>query len=180
MVPILVVRSALAVLAWLPQPAPMKARVATHEAVPAGSVYAKDVKFQLAVYHLSKPTRDPDGVVRDLLRTRFPYLHVLGETPSPPAVFIGHPTLAEYAPPDAEMLKLFGADVSPKDAQRLQHPALITVLGFGANRADALRVLRDAHTIMLELATATDGLIWDDETRQIFTPASWKSRRLDG
>jgi len=121
---------------------------------------------------------------RDLVRSKFPNIKLLAkatETAAVPAVFIAMLDLnpAEgIAPPSTESLKYFGRGVSREQAEAIQKSKVATVVTFSYGAADALATVRTANELMKEFATRSGGLIWDDETRELFTPAALAEKRM--
>nr|WP_295770663.1 DUF2314 domain-containing protein [Rhodoferax sp.] len=83
-----------------------------------------------------------------------------------------------YKPPSLESLKYFGRGLSVAQAQALQTSAQVLTLVFAYPARDALPNLLRANNLVLRMATETRGLIWDDETREIFTPEYWQQNRV--
>ena len=52
------------------------------------------------------------------------------------------------------------------------------ILDFGHASKHVWGALKSANEIVEALARQTDGLIWDEETREIFTPDEWRKRRV--
>jgi uncharacterized protein YegJ (DUF2314 family) len=121
---------------------------------------------------------------QELVRSRFPSLKVLrnsDESAAGPAVFMAMLDLnpAEgLAPPSMEILKYFGRGVSREQAEAMQKSKVAAVVTFTYGPADAIDTARLANEVMSELATRTAGLIWDDETRELFAPAALAEKRM--
>lgn len=86
---------------------------------------------------------------------------------------------ADYAPPTVASLKYFGRGLTLAQAEGLQKTPQVLVLVFKVPTRDAMPGLRKANALAHRLATETDALLWDEETREMFSPAAWKSLRLD-
>lgn len=148
------------------EPAPVEAR-------------AETAAFQLALYYLPKATKPPRPAL-DALLPRFPSLRLAASKDDQAAtVRIAAIPLDEYRPPTVDSLKYSGRGLSDAQAKALQKCAEHLVLDFRYRPADGYAVLREAHELLLALATETGGLLWDEETRELFTPAAWKEWRLD-
>jgi uncharacterized protein YegJ (DUF2314 family) len=121
---------------------------------------------------------------QDLVRSKFPTLKVLTkseESVAAPSVFIAMLDMNSgdgYRTPSLETLKYFGRGVSREQAEAMQESKVATVLTFSYGAADAIATTRVANDVMKELATRTGGLIWDDETRELFTPAALAEKRM--
>lgn len=83
-----------------------------------------------------------------------------------------------YRPPSLDSLKYFGRGLSLAQAQALQTSPQVLTLVFAYPTREALPDLLKANSYALRLATETRALIWDEETREVFTPEYWKQHRL--
>lgn len=83
-----------------------------------------------------------------------------------------------YKPPSLDSLKYFGRGLSQAQAQALQTSPQVLTMVFAHPARDALPNLLKANAFALRLATETKGLIWDEETREIFTPEYWQQNRI--
>ena len=84
-----------------------------------------------------------------------------------------------YPPPDLDQLQYFGRDVSREQAQSLQQTGAALVLDFRYAKQHVGSGLRSATELTGAVARATGGLIWDETTREVFSPDAWQKRRLD-
>jgi uncharacterized protein YegJ (DUF2314 family) len=148
------------------EPAPVEAR-------------SENAAFQLALYYLPKATK-PARPALDALLPRYPALRLAASKDDTVAtVRIATIPLAEYRPPTVDSLKYSGRGLSEAQAEALQKCDEHLVLEFRYRPADGYAVLREAHELLLAVASETGGLLWDEETRELFTPEAWKERRLD-
>ena len=121
---------------------------------------------------------------QQLVRSKFPTLKVLtkpDEHVAGPAVFIAMLDVDPakgISPPSMELLKYFGRGVSREQAEAMQKSKVVAVVTFTYDAANALTLARQANEVMNEFATRTGGLVWDDETRELFTPAALVEKRL--
>src|SRR5262249_4088757 len=83
-----------------------------------------------------------------------------------------------YPPPSVESLRYEGRAISSPQAQALQKSKQVYRLEFAHPRQYVWSALRTANLLVEELARKTGGLIWDDETPEIFTPDAWHKARL--
>ena len=147
-------------------PAPVEAR-------------AEIAAFQLALYYVPKATKPPRPALEALL-PRFPSLRLATSKDDPEAsVRLATISLAEYPPPTVDSLKYSGRGLSEEQAEALQKCDEHLVLDFRYRPAAGYAVLREACELLLALATGTGGLLWDEETRELFSPEAWKEKRLD-
>jgi uncharacterized protein YegJ (DUF2314 family) len=88
--------------------------------------------------------------------------------------------IKDYAPPSLESLQYFGRGLSSEQAHALQNSDQAFILEFAHGRKDVWNGLRTANELIEELARRTEGLVWDEETREIYTPDAWRKRRNEG
>ncbi|MBI4979683.1 MAG: DUF2314 domain-containing protein [Spirochaetes bacterium] len=155
------------------------ARQPVHE----GPLIAQSIRFQFAVYYLPLPSRDPSTELTRVIREqRIPVLqtNTLPESPDRPlvhAVVISN-VKDTYAPPGMESLTHFGRGLSRSQAQALQKCEQAFVMDFGHPKMNVLDGLKAACVIAEAIARRTGGVIWDEETREVFTPDAWHERRM--
>ena len=142
------------------------------------------IQISYLLHFAPEPRGDVVKQGQDLVRSKFPALKVLtksDERVAAPSVFIAMLDVNSadgFAPPSLETLKYFGRGVSREQAEAMQKSKVATVLTFSYGAADAVATARVANDVMKELATRTGGLIWDDETRELFTPAALAEKRM--
>ncbi|MFT5189231.1 MAG: hypothetical protein ACI957_002260 [Verrucomicrobiales bacterium] len=84
----------------------------------------------------------------------------------------------EYTPPDAEYLKHKGFGVTETEGQRIQKTASVLLMDFFIVQPDGYDYLLAANQLAIAVAEATGGFIWDEETREMYSVAAWKVKRL--
>ena len=163
---------------------PALAAAAQQQAFAAGSPMKDTVVFQYAVYFLPAPAKDPKAV----LRAR---LHAMAAPPRlvemPPrslatpvmTAYLEREVAQRYAPPDLKSLKYSGRGLSRRQALALQESRQALIMTFGHTREHVWRALKDATAITEAIARETGGLIWDEETREVFTADEWRKRRIE-
>ncbi len=146
--------------------------------VRAGSVLAKGFAFELAVYHLPRPKTDPDEVLARSLRGRPIALRPkpVEGPPAQPVMWVVKPALSDYPPPAGEMLESVGEGLTDVQKRALGGSQSVTVLAFAGPGQSAAASYRHALALASDLAAATGGLVWDQETRQIFSREAWAGR----
>jgi uncharacterized protein YegJ (DUF2314 family) len=170
-----------------PEPAPARvteesqgAPVEVGKRVPAGSLLGEHFRFEAAIYHLPRPRTDPVAALKRLLAGGTIKLQAGAPAAGEEArVWIKQPPIAEYAPPSAESLEFFSRGLSPEDKKQLAASKAVTMLVFEGPARDALPTYKRALTVVHDLREATGGLMWDEETRQIFTADQWARRSED-
>jgi uncharacterized protein YegJ (DUF2314 family) len=142
--------------------------------------FTENAAFQLALYYLPRPTQPPLSALERLL-LRFPNLHLerKGEAAGKASVRIADFTVDKYAPPVVDSLRTCAHGLTKEQEESLQKTEEVFVLDFRYRPAEGFAVLHEAYELLLALARETGGLLWDEETREVFTPEAWQERRLD-
>ncbi|HEY2352731.1 MAG TPA: DUF2314 domain-containing protein [Candidatus Acidoferrum sp.] len=144
---------------------------------------ANSVKFEYAVYLLPKSAKDPEAVFRKLIAKNFSQLKIVEEISTNPAEALvsGHfqrNVAKEYAPPGLESLRHAGHGLTPAQEHALQKTTEAFILQFAYPRELVWTALRNADLLVEGVARHTGGLVWDEATREVFTPDAWHERRL--
>lgn len=149
---------------------------------PAGDLRGSECRFAFAVYHDPLPRKPPEEVVA-ALAPKFPGLHRTDDpskTAERPIFKLVQADTTELPPPAPEDLKYFGRGLSAADVEKLQKSGRVTAFFFMGKPAEASGALRQGHDFVAEFAAETGGWLWDAETRECFTAASWASRGESG
>jgi uncharacterized protein YegJ (DUF2314 family) len=151
---------------------------------PAVPLLGNEAAFEFGVYFLPTPVIDPSGAVDDAARETPGFVVAQGEptgTEGRMRVFVAVvPDVAtSYAPPDGESLRLFGRGLTGAQADALSRSREALRLRFRIPRRSILPGVRAACTLVSAVARRTGGLVWDEETREVFAPDAWDERRLD-
>lgn len=83
-----------------------------------------------------------------------------------------------YAAPDLEGLSYFGRGLDDAQAEALQRTDNVLRLLFAYEKEHLWSGMRDVLRLTSALARRTGGLIWDEETREMFTPDFWDEHRI--
>lgn len=144
---------------------------------------ADEIDYQLAIYYLPKPQGDPLAKLTELLKSSpVPFEQVesiTGKVTTPHISAFLKTNLGNYAPADLDSLRYFGRGLAREQAEALQQSAAVLLVDFSYPREFVWTGLRASTNLMHELAIETGGLLWDEATRETFTPAAWQERRLD-
>lgn len=84
-----------------------------------------------------------------------------------------------YPVPDLDYLAYFGRGLDKQQADKIQQSNLAVIIDVAYPQQNMLNGLKSSSVSVFEFASNTHGLIWDSETRELFTPAAWKERRID-
>jgi uncharacterized protein YegJ (DUF2314 family) len=153
------------------------------ESVPAGSPFSENIYFQFAVYYLPKPAKDPYMVLRETLK-KYPKLKLVNEMQEAPrqmivSAFIEKDVKNKYTPPDERSIKFFGRGISKEQAEKLQKCEQVFILNFQHPAKYVWEGLKNANKITEAVALETGGVLWDEETREIFSRENWKKIRIE-
>jgi len=145
---------------------------------------ADPIRFEFAIYYLPKATKDPVAALRRLPAVLSKKVSVVdeirGSSPDPSVyVRLEKDARRSYPPPDLPSLKYFGRGLNTNQATALQASREVLILDFVHSTRVVWDALRTANDLVERIARDTDGLIWDNETREVFTPDAWDQRRLD-
>ena len=113
-----------------------------------------------------------------------PGLKLVSELPEQPQSMLVRAQLNEnvkdsYAPPTVRSLQYAGHGLSGTQAEALQNSTQAVILQFGHPQKDVWTGLRTAAELAGEIAAQTDGFVWDEDTREVFTPEAWRQRRIE-
>ena len=159
--------------------APVSEPSAPAQPVPAGSPLADQATIRFAIYHLPRPTVAARAELERLVKSAFRppiELAVDGAPKAPTHMLIGEPPIGELRPPDADSLRYFGRGLSPEQVTAVQASEHVIIVELVAERARMHPIHRTAMEVVLALARRTGGLIWDGDTRELYTPEAWKER----
>ena len=150
--------------------------------VPAGSLLAEKTSFVLAVFHPQKPQDDPAETVQAVLKKRKLSLRLeqaAGEETHPPAVVVRRTDTKTYPVPPEDLILYFGRGLSKDDVSRLNKSRHVTTLWILSPKDGFLEILKEAYLLAGDLADGYKGFIWDEETRECFTPRVFARRRIE-
>jgi uncharacterized protein YegJ (DUF2314 family) len=141
------------------------------------------IRIEYAVYFLPVHAKNPSLILQEALAKKYAGLKVVAEIPKEPQEMVVSAHLQkhvqkEYAPPDMESLQYFGRGLSQEQAQHLQKSKEVFVLQFSHPKESVWTGLRNANALVEEIARNTNGLVWDEETREVFSPDAWQEKRL--
>jgi uncharacterized protein YegJ (DUF2314 family) len=155
---------------------------------PAGEPMADSIHFTYSVYLLPGHSNGKQSITfsNQLLRTQYKALSLVKEIPEQAAhleksfisVHLEDNVQENYAPPTLESLRYRGEGLSPQQEGQLQKSHEAIILQFAYPKENVWDSLFAATHLAEDLARKTNGLILDEETRQVFTPEAWHTRRL--
>ena len=148
------------------------------ELAPAGELRAERAWIRFAIYAMPQGKRDLMSAANAIRKRDFPELKLAqrAEEVPPPSVLLVAPPIAEFAPPDSRFLQYFGRGLTPEQVQAVQRSPEAILMIFEAKRRELAAVHRSALKMAAKVAADTGGLIWDEDTRELFTPEAWSER----
>jgi len=146
---------------------------------------ADSISFQYAVYLVPRRSTqnvDPLDALADVLK-KFPGVKVVDEIPERSQAVLIHAYVEtnvkeKLLPPGIRSLRYFGRGLTPDQARDLQSSDRALILNFGHPKEYVWTGLRTANAIVDKLAEKTNGLAWDEETREVFSPEAWHEKRV--
>jgi uncharacterized protein YegJ (DUF2314 family) len=152
-------------------------------AFPSGSLMEDTIRFQYAVYMPGKHGRNPSSILREMLGKDFPRLRLVEKFPEKPSEMLVRARLEPHAretypPPSVELLQYSGEGLSAKQGQELQDYKEAYILDFSHPKEDVWEAMHSADQLIERIARETGGLVWDETTREVFTPDVWHAKRL--
>jgi uncharacterized protein YegJ (DUF2314 family) len=76
-------------------------------------------------------------------------------------------------------LRISGRGLNSDQGQALQRCKQAFILNFTHPKKDVWNALRSADEIVEEIARNSGGLVWDEETREVFSPETWHQKRVE-
>lgn len=142
------------------------------------------IHYEFGIYYPGKPSKNPiEAAQRRLAEGSYAFKVVkrVVDAAEGPSITLNLTTNAQkdYSPPDESMTQRFGRGLTREQAAALQQSTQALVLDFAQPTTGTMTNLKAALVLTEQIARDTNGLIWDDETREIFTPEAWHKRRLD-
>ena len=163
------------------QPATSAPAAPLPEAVPAGSPFVAESRVHLALYGLPGQGFAPEPVFAELLKQRLPELPRLDDEFLDAAgqrVEVFSPDIAEFPPPPPDALPYFSIGLEPAQMANLPSADKVFVCGWVLGSGPAGQAqLEQVMGLWGDLAAATGGVPWDDDSRQAFSVQSWQEQR---
>lgn len=153
------------------------------EGIPVGTLMSDSIRFQFAVYYLPEPTRKPATTLDKFLVINHSKLKQVTQLPEVPNDLLVSTHLLsdvqeKYAPPSMDALNRFGRGITRSQAEALQKSRQALTLDFAHPKTEVWKGLRTAYEIAEAIARETGGLLWDEQTREMFSPDEWHKRRI--
>jgi len=116
----------------------------------------------------------PNTLLKD-----YPALKLVEELPKEPTGMLVRAYWQQnFSPPTIEDLEYSGHGITPRQAQALQKSKEAFILQFAHPKDKVWIALRTADLLVEDIARKAGGLVWDEETQDLFSPDDWHKIRL--
>ncbi len=150
---------------------------------PSGQLAVEPAIFEYAIYIVEPLKESPQQLAVNILKNKYPNFKLLVEKPDPNnnsiRIRVNNKAQLEYRPPDIESLRYSGKGVTKDQTEKLQKTNTVIIIDFAIPLANRISGLYEASKFIADLSKATNGIIWDEETRECFGYSNWVSNRVD-
>lgn len=148
---------------------------------PKAQLHALELTYSVLLFHPVAPKGDVAAGARKLLAAKYPKLSA-SQVPGKlkPEVMVQPAADKDLEPIDEDSLRYFGRTLNAEERKQLLGARQATLLSFHVPFEQRNEALLEATRFAHELATEHGAILWDAETREYFSPRSWKEARLDG
>ena len=166
-----------------PVPVQSKAKASNMIPIRAGELMDDQIMFEFAIYYLPTPAKEPLAELDSVLKSNFKGFQKVDKI-SPPkagkaiAAKMVTNVAESYRPPSLESLQYFGRGLSRAQAEAVQGSKAVLLLDFAYSRQYVWDGMRAALELAAFVARTMGGLLWDEETREMFAPDEWEKRRI--
>ena len=148
---------------------------------PPQLLHTQESTYSVVLYH---PTAPPENLVAEARKLLAEQYKVLS-TPSKAGAPQAQVEVRSLPPEDIErvpekLLYFFARRLDADERHQLMSARHATKLIFHVPFAQRDEALLAATRFAHQLATQTHAFLWDDETREYFSPQRWKEERLEG
>jgi len=136
-----------------------------------GALRRGPVVTQVAVYGQGDDPSTLESVARRIVKSHSSALKIELEFPA----------MDTYAPPEPQMLEFVGVGLSSEQVRAVQEAKAVAVLTVSSDDASlAETAMAEAYALASDIAGKSNGLLWDESTRQLFSPEAWTERMAAG
>lgn len=158
---------------------------ASQRLLPAGSPMAPYIRFEYAVYMMPVSQKSADTVLKKALAEELPTTKLVGVLPDEPhemSVTARKEMHVQknYAPPSDAQLSYSAKGLTDDQKRALHSSREALILDFGHAKNEVWTGLRSADQLIEKIGRGTGGLIWDEETREVYSPDEWHKERIVG
>lgn len=148
-------------------------------AIPVASAAQSDIRYRSVVYYY------PGTVDIDIpqLKKEFKPFAIVDKLPESATRPVMSYTIIKdaresYPVPDSNYLSYFGRGLDKEQATRIEKSNLAIIIDIAYPFKSSYTDLKASTHSLFNFASSTDGIIWDAETRELFTPLAWKEIRI--
>lgn len=173
----------LPLLAHAAEPSPKAAAPAKAPGTPFPQqvLHSAELYYSVLLFHPTAPKGDVVAEANKLLAAKYKELSGAWKAGAPtPEVVVEAVSQDKLDPIDEDHLRYFARKVEPEERKRLAGAKHATALNFHIPFAKRHESLLAAMRFSHQLAAEQKALLWDAETREYFSPRSWKETRVDG
>ncbi len=157
---------------------------ATGDPIAAGSPFTAQVSYEFAIYYADKPARPPLQVLKEGLVASKSAPRLIDTLPRriDEAVVLARldtDAQKDYRPPSLQSLQYFGRGLTREQAIALQSSNTAFIVRFAHSQKQGMPAYRQSLRLIEQVARDTKGLLWDEETREVFTADEWRKKRID-
>lgn len=161
-----------------------KNKSAASKLISAGPLMDDQIVFEFAIYYLPEPSAKPQDELDRLLKDEFPTFKKLEKITKDTkemalAAQVINDVKKSYAPPSLQSLQYFGRGLSREQAVAVQNSKTAFQIIFSYPKEHVLDGMRSALQLTGKIAKATNGLVWDEETRLLFSVEQWNKDHLE-
>jgi len=156
----------------------------SQEKISEGKISDEGIFFEYALYFLDKNSVDinvyKENIKRKYLKFKLtdslPDYNNINET----QLYIKEILNVErnFIAPDLEYLKHAGRGLDKKQQEKLQHSKYVLLFDFTCKEKNLANVMAEANQMILDLSKEDEALIWDSETREVFSNQFWEENRI--
>ncbi len=142
-----------------------------------------NITYQFAIYLIPTCGKDPATTVKQHAQQYLPSFAIkadVSDARKKPLLDIHIITnvQTEYTPPDEESLHYFGRGIDTDTGKKLQKSKMAIILSFSYPQDYVLSGMSEALSFTNKVAETCKGVIWDETTREAFSPDAWYERRI--
>ncbi|MCE2596363.1 DUF2314 domain-containing protein [Motilimonas cestriensis] len=139
-----------------------------------------DIRYRTIIYYYPEKV----DIDTSLLVEKFKQFDMVDELPeSASKPVLSHKIIkdlkASYPVPDASYLAYFGRGLDKGQVTRIEKSNLAIIIDIAYPYNLSFAGLREATNSLYQFSESSGGVIWDSETRELFTPLAWKEQRID-
>lgn len=142
----------------------------------------KTISYQMAIYDFPGSKRDSKAIAEKILKSDYPHFKVVknisAEVSGPEIVLYSVSEVKKQYPVlDLRSIGYFGRGLTRKQAEQIQLSDHVLILNIAYPSKNAWQYHFDTQRFLSQVAQHVNGLMWDEETREIFTIPAWEKQR---